>query len=84
MALFNFSKQERESIIQKIQDYCSKELDQELGQFDASFLLNFFAEEIGPHFYNKAIQDSQLVLRKRIDEIRSAIDDLEKPIAAKR
>lgn len=84
MAIFNFSKPQSDAIVKKIQDYFTKELDQELGQFEASFLLNFFAEEIGPYFYNKAIQDSQAILRKRIDDIAGAIDNLEKPIGTRR
>lgn len=79
MALFNFTKPERDAIVRKIQDYAARELDHELGQIDASFLLNFFAEEIGPYFYNKAIHDSQAVLMKRVEEIAGALEELEKP-----
>jgi uncharacterized protein (DUF2164 family) len=84
MAIFIFSKLEKDSITQKIQQYFSKEMDQEIGQFEANFLLNFFAEEIGPYFYNKGLQDSQAILRKRIDEISEAIDSLEKPTLPRR
>ncbi len=84
MALFDFSKAEKEAIVQKIQKYFSEEMDQEIGQFDAGFLLNFFSEEIGPFFYNKGIQDSQAILQKRIDGVIEAIDSLQKPIPSGR
>lgn len=84
MAIFNFSKQEKETIVEKIQEYFTKELDQEVGRFEAEFLLNFFAEEIGPYFYNKGIQDSQALLQKKVDGIIEAIDSLEKPVYIKR
>lgn len=84
MTLIDFSKQEKAEIIQKIQDYFIKELDQEIGQFEAEFLLNFFTDEIGPYYYNKAVQDSQAILQKKIDEIIETIDSLEKPITMKR
>lgn len=84
MAIFNFSKQEKETIVEKIQEYFAKELDQSIGQFEAEFLLNFFAEEIGPYFYNKGIQDSQALLQKKVDGIIEAIDSLEKPVYIKR
>ncbi len=80
MALFSFSKPEKEAIVQKIQTYFSKELDQEIGQFDAGFLFDFFSEEIGPYFYNKAIQDAQAMLQKRIDGVIEAVDSLQKPV----
>ncbi len=80
MAIFNFSKQEKETIVSKIQEYFTDKLDQEIGQFEAEFLLNFFAEEIGPYFYNKGVHDSQGMLQKKVDEIIEAIDSLEKPL----
>ncbi len=84
MALFNFSKPEKDAIVQKIQKYFSEELDQEIGAFDAGFLLNFFSEEIGPFFYNKGVQDSGAALQKRVDEVIEAIDSLEKPVQPRR
>jgi uncharacterized protein (DUF2164 family) len=84
MALVSFSKTEKEVIIQKIQQYFANELDREIGQFEAGFLLNFFTDEIGPHFYNKGLQDSQGILRKRMDEITEAMDSLEKPVRGRR
>lgn len=71
---------ERESLVRKIQLYFSEELDQEIGQFPAEFLLEFFTKEIGPYFYNRGIFDAQAVLQKRMDSIAEAIDELEVPL----
>ncbi len=84
MAVMNFSKQEKDAIIVKIREYFEKELSQEIGQFDAGFLLDFIAEEIGPHFYNKGVRDSQAILQKRVDTLIEAIDSLEKPLGGRR
>ena len=84
MALFSFSKPEKDAIVQKIQRYFRKELDQEIGQFEAGFLFDFFGEEIGPHFYNKGIHDAQAILQKRVDAVIEAIDSLEKPVNGRR
>jgi uncharacterized protein (DUF2164 family) len=59
-------------------------MGQDIGQFEAGFLLNFFLEEIGPFFYNKGVQDSQAILQKRIDGVIEAIDSLEKPVQTRR
>ncbi|WP_051534356.1 DUF2164 domain-containing protein [Deefgea rivuli] len=40
-----------------IQRYCSEELDTDIGELQASFLLDFILREIGPHIYNQAISD---------------------------
>lgn len=84
MAIFSFSKPEKDAIIQKIQEYFLKESGQEIGQFEAGFLLEFFSEEIGPYYFNKGIQDSQAIVQKRIDGVIEAIDSLEKPLPIRR
>ncbi len=78
MSEIEFSKGEKEVIINKIKLYFSEELNQEIGQFDAQFLLDFFAEEIGGYFYNRGLYDAQAILEKRLSEITDAIYDLEK------
>ena len=79
MSEITFTREEREIICRKIQLYLREELDQEVGQFDAGFLLNFFAEEIGPYFYNRGLYDAQAILQGRLENIAEAIYELEKP-----
>ena len=66
-------------MIQNIRQYFEEELDSEIGQFDAEFLLDFFAEKIGVYFYNQGLRDAQVVLKDRLDSIVDAIYDIEKP-----
>lgn len=78
MADIEFSKPEKELIIRKIQQYFSKELDQELGQFDAEFLLDFFAGEVGAYFYNRGLRDAQSVIEAKVADIADALYEIEK------
>lgn len=78
MSEIEFSKEEKEIITRKIQLYFTEELDIELGQFDAQFLLDFFSEEIGPYFYNRGLYDAQSLLEDRMESISEAIYDIEK------
>lgn len=80
MPLVNFSKPDKDAIISKIQAFADKEFGLELGQFEAGDLLNFFADEVGPFFYNQGLRDAQTVLRKHLDDISGAIENLEKPV----
>ena len=73
-----FSKEEKEIITKKIQLYFSEELDREIGQFDAQFLLDFFSEEIGPYFYNRGLYDAQSILENRMESISEAMYEIEK------
>ncbi len=78
MSEIKFSNEEKLAIGKKVQRYFEEQLDQEIGQFDAEFLVDFFANEIGDYFYNRGLYDSQAILQKRIEEIGEAIMDLEK------
>jgi uncharacterized protein (DUF2164 family) len=78
MSKIEFSREEQEIIIKKIKLYFNEELNQEIGQFDAQFLLDFFTEEIGSYFYNRGLYDAQAILERRLEDISEAIYDLEK------
>ena len=84
MALIEFSKEEKLSIIKQIQDYFEDELEQEIGQFDTEFLLDFFSEKIGVYYYNKGLFDAQAILKSKVDDISDAIYEIEKPTDLKR
>jgi len=79
MSAIEFSKEEKEILAKKIQMYFREELEQELGQFDAIFLLDFFAEDIGCYFYNRGLYDAQAIIEKRIENLADAVYELEKP-----
>jgi uncharacterized protein (DUF2164 family) len=78
MTEITFSKEEKEVITRKIQLYFREELSQEIGQFDAQFLLDFFAEEIGAYFYNRGLYAAQAILERRLEDLSEAIYELEK------
>ncbi len=73
-----FSKEDKERLIYKIKDYFEAELDFEIGGFDAEFLLDFFAKEMGHVFYNQALSDVQMQVDQQFDTLKDAIYDLEK------
>lgn len=79
MSEIKFTSEERDVICRKIQLYLREELDQEVGQFEAGFLLDFFAEQIGPYFYNRGLYDAQAILETRLENIAEAIYEIEKP-----
>jgi uncharacterized protein (DUF2164 family) len=78
MSEIKFTQEEKETLIPKIKMYLNEELDFEIGNFDAEFLLDFFSEEVGPYFYNKGIKDSLDMLDTRMEEVKESIYVLEK------
>jgi uncharacterized protein (DUF2164 family) len=79
MSDIKFSKEETDLIVSKIKMYFNDELDQEIGGFEAEFLMGFFAKEIGPYFYNQGLSDAQTLFTEKAEELGYLVQDLEKP-----
>ena len=61
-----------------IRRFMADRFELELGSFEAEEVLDFFAREFAPHFYNKAIFDVQAHLKDRFESIESDLWALEK------
>lgn len=79
-----FSSDEKGILVRKIKRYFAEELRQEIGGFDAEFLLDFFAGEVGAYFYNRGLYDAQAILSGKLDELGEAIYQLERPTEFRR
>ena len=77
MATIEFSKDEKAILVRKLQLYFSEELKQQIGQFDAEFLLDFISQELGAYYYNHGLYDAQAALSAKLDDIQDAIYQLE-------
>ncbi len=77
--MIEFSKEEKAILAGKLKLYFAEELDQELGQFAAEFLLDFISEELGAYYYNRGLYDAQAMLSERIEAVAESIFELEKP-----
>lgn len=80
MGDIELSETDKQAAIVKIQRYFEQELDQEIGGFDAQFLLEFFAKELGAVFYNQGIYDAQAAFKDKLETLADTVLDLEKPI----
>ena len=78
MKPIEFNAQEKEVLVDKIKSYFDAELNQDIGQFDAEFLIDFISENFGNYYYNRGLADAQLAIRSKLDDIESEIDSLEK------
>jgi uncharacterized protein (DUF2164 family) len=80
MSPVQFSQAEKSLLIDKLQRYFSQELDQELEQFDADFLLDFFTKELGAIYYNRGLFDAQTLMSQKLELISEQIVELELPV----
>ena len=79
MSDIKFSKEEIDRIVSKIKVYFNDELDQEIGGFEAEFLIDFFSKEIGPYFYNRGLSDAQALFSEKADELSYLVQEPGKP-----
>ncbi|WP_160151594.1 DUF2164 domain-containing protein [Microbulbifer sp. ALW1] len=79
MTEITLSKDQKERAVEKIKSYFEEELQQDIGGFEAEFLLDFLAREIGPTFYNRGLFDAQQILNEKMEEFSYTIHELEKP-----
>jgi len=63
------TKQEIEAIIPSLRKYFKEELEQELSEMRAKFLLDYFLKEIAPLAYNKGVKDAELYFRAKIEDL---------------
>jgi len=77
--LIEFTSQEKNVLVEKVKHYFENELSQDIGQFDAEFLLEFFSKEIGVYHYNKGLKDAQDIFKSKVESITDAIYELEIP-----
>ncbi len=77
IVLDDTSKQE---IISKLKDYFARELDRELGGFEAEFLLDYFSKTVGPYYYNQGLFDGLKAMESKMEEFADIVYQLEKPV----
>ncbi len=63
---------------QIVKRFLEDRFELELGSFEAQEVLDLFAREIAPLYYNKAIFDVQTHLKERFESIESDLWALEK------
>lgn len=79
MSEMEFSKDDKTLMVSKVKKYFTEELGQDIGAFDAEFLIDFFAGEIGPYFYNHGLNDAQQLFTEKVAELDYQVQELEKP-----
>ena len=84
MEKLEFTPEEKNQIVRKVKMYFEEELDQQIGNFDAEFLIDFFAEEVGAYFYNRGLYDAQALFSQKVDELADSIYELERPTEFKK
>ena len=66
---FQIGKEKRSEMITLVKAYFLKERDEEIGDLGASFLLDFFIDNLAPEFYNQGVMDAQKYMAERLEDL---------------
>jgi uncharacterized protein (DUF2164 family) len=62
-------KQETKEVIASLQHYFREELEQEMSEMRAKFLLDYILTEIAPLAYNQGVKDAEIYFRGKIEDL---------------
>ncbi|MFC7678638.1 DUF2164 domain-containing protein [Paenibacillus sp. GCM10028914] len=80
MKPMKFPKEQRELLIEQIQEYFEVERGETLGHLAADSILEFFIEKIRPHVYNQALDDCRQLVTQRMVSLEEDIYALEQKV----
>ena len=73
------SDERRTDLIATIQHFVASEFDQELSEFQARSLLEFFIKHLGAPVYNQAVQDVRAFLQDKMSDLDVEFYEPEEP-----
>ena len=76
--LLQLDKEQEEVLLDELRAYMSDELDMDIGNLPAKFLLDFMVQLIGPKIYDQAISDTEPWLYDRFTGILEDLSVLKK------
>ena len=62
-------KQETKEVVASLQRYFKEELEEEISEMRAKFLLDYMLEEIAPFAYNKGVKDAETYFRGKLEDL---------------
>jgi uncharacterized protein (DUF2164 family) len=67
------TKEQKSEITSSIRHFVADELDHEVSEIQAGFLLDYFLQEIAPFAYNSGVEDTQKYLNRIAEELPGTI-----------
>lgn len=67
------SLEERKALIRDISEFFDAQFEQEVSEFRAEMILDFFLEKLSPVVYNSAIVDARAFLAERLEDMEATL-----------
>jgi uncharacterized protein (DUF2164 family) len=68
----SFSQEQKQEIVASLRRYFAEELDRELSDMQAGFLLEYFLREIAPFAYNQGVEDARKYFFRMTEDLPGA------------
>ncbi|MDX8046889.1 DUF2164 domain-containing protein [Gracilibacillus sp. S3-1-1] len=65
----SLSKAKQEDMIAALQDFFVQERQEELGNIEAEFMLDFIKKELAPAFYNQGVRDAHQFFSEKLEDV---------------
>jgi uncharacterized protein (DUF2164 family) len=65
----NLSDERKTAFLNLLTDFYAENFDEELSEFRAERLLNFFVKQLGPPIYNQAIADARAFMFEKLEDL---------------
>lgn len=84
MTELKLDKEVRSLLTSQIRNYLDEELEIEIGNMDAEFLVDFLSGSLGAHYYNLGLKDAQALFARKADDITDEIYAMERKVEDRR
>lgn len=69
MKKITLEKEVRQDMVKEVKNFVQENLDLELSDFRAAFLLDFILDTVGSAVYNQAVEDAHTLMSEKIEEL---------------
>jgi len=80
MSELKLDKDARTRLALQIKRYLDEELDLEIGNMDAEFLIDFLTPTFGAQFYNLGLKDAQALFARKADDLNDELYAMEQRV----
>lgn len=73
----HLSEDRRQRMLRSVRQHFLEEFDDDLSEFRAGTLIDFFLRELGPGVYNQGVQDAARYLQEKLTDIEGEVYESE-------
>lgn len=84
MHMKKLPREQKEWMMEKVQQYMAEELQEDLGNIAAEGMVEFMLKELGPYVYNQAVKDARDMLMAKMTSMEEDLYAMEQPMSMSR